>query len=193
MPVLTPQQFVAKWRPVTLPERSVAQQHYLDLCALFRQKTPAEADPTGEWYTFERSAKIVGGGQGWADVWWDDHFGWEYKTKGKYKTLSAAYQQLLRYREDLKNPPLLVVSDISRTEIHTNFPGTAKQTYSIALEEMTAPEKLRLLRKVFTDPYSLRPGRTPKVITEEVAGRFASLAEGIRRRGNGRNGSWMGP
>jgi hypothetical protein len=35
-------------------------------------------------------------------------FAWEYK--GKKKNLDAAYQQLLRYRESLLNPPLSVVA-----------------------------------------------------------------------------------
>ena len=34
------------------------------------------------------------------------HFAWEYK--GKHKDPAAVYQQLLLYREDLENPPLLV-------------------------------------------------------------------------------------
>ena len=36
---LTPQQFTAKWRGVTLKERSAAQEHFIDLCRLLgRQK-----------------------------------------------------------------------------------------------------------------------------------------------------------
>lgn len=45
---MTPQQFVAKWRNVTLTERSASQQHFLDLCQLVGQPPPAEADPTDE-------------------------------------------------------------------------------------------------------------------------------------------------
>ena len=45
-------------------------------------------------------------------------FAWEYK--GKHKDLLAAYRQLLQYREDLENPPLLVVCDLDRFEVHTN-------------------------------------------------------------------------
>ncbi len=42
-----------------------------------------------------------------ADVWKRGFFAWEYK--GKRADLKAAYKQLLDYREDLENPPLLVV------------------------------------------------------------------------------------
>jgi hypothetical protein len=31
---LTPQTFVAKWRPIELHERAMAQEHFIDLCRL---------------------------------------------------------------------------------------------------------------------------------------------------------------
>ena len=52
-PALSPQDFVAKWRHATLKERSAAQSHFNDLCALLGQPTPTEADPAGRWFTFE--------------------------------------------------------------------------------------------------------------------------------------------
>lgn len=57
---LTPQAFVAKWRGVRQNERQVAQQHFLDLCALLGQPTPMAADPAGAWYTFERGVTKTG-------------------------------------------------------------------------------------------------------------------------------------
>jgi hypothetical protein len=51
---MTPHEFIAKWKPVDLSERSACQQHFLDLCELFNQPKPAAADPEGEWYTFEK-------------------------------------------------------------------------------------------------------------------------------------------
>ena len=53
-PRMTPQQFIAKWQRVNLSERSACQQHFLDLCELLGQPKPAEADPDGAWYTFEK-------------------------------------------------------------------------------------------------------------------------------------------
>ena len=61
--VLTPQGFVAKWRGVRQSERAVAQQHFLDLCVLFGQCPPAEADPLGEWFTCEKGVEKTGGGR----------------------------------------------------------------------------------------------------------------------------------
>ena len=66
---MTPQEFAAKWRNVTLKERSSAQEHFLDLCRLVGHATPAEADPDGSFFTFERGVEKLGGGQGFADVW----------------------------------------------------------------------------------------------------------------------------
>ncbi|HET8627239.1 MAG TPA: DNA methyltransferase [Thermomicrobiales bacterium] len=179
--VLTPQQFVAKWRGVRQNERAVAQQHFLDLCALFGQPPPAAADPTGAWFTFEKGVTKTGGGQGFADVWRRGHFAWEYK--GRHKDLVAAYRQLLLYREPLENPPLLVVCDIERYEVHTNFTGTAKRVYRFTNEELAAAESLHVLRALFDEPEALRPGTGVEQVTQEAAGRFAALADGLRARG----------
>jgi len=39
------------------------------LCALVGHPAPFDADPTGEWFTFDKGALKTGGGDGWADVW----------------------------------------------------------------------------------------------------------------------------
>lgn len=173
--------FIAKWRQSALKERSAAQEHFIDLCHALNVETPADADPTGERYTFEKGAEKAGGGDGWADVWKKDHFAWEYK--GKHADLRAAYLQLLQYKDDLGNPPLLVVCDLDRFEIHTNFTNTVKKVYRISLDDLDRPENLRVLRAVFTDPLSLRPGQTTEDVTEEAAARFGQLAAGLQRRG----------
>jgi hypothetical protein len=76
MPI-TPQGFIAKWKQADLSERSAYQQHFLDLCELLGQPKPAEVDPTGAWYTFEKGVEKTDGGKGFADVWMQDRFGWE--------------------------------------------------------------------------------------------------------------------
>jgi hypothetical protein len=62
--IRSPQAFVAKWRDVTLKERSSSQEHFIDLCRLLGHPTPAEFDPMGERFTFERGADKQTGGQG---------------------------------------------------------------------------------------------------------------------------------
>ena len=177
---MTPQQFIAKWQAADLSERSACQQHFLDLCELLGQPKPAEADPQGAWYTFERGVQKTEGGNGWADVWMKGHFGWEYK--GKHKNLTAAHKQLLLYREDLENPPLLVVCDLDRFEIHTNFTGTLKVVHAFDLNGLDEPKNLEILRNVFTNPDALKPGVTAQVVTEQAAELIGQLADGMRVR-----------
>ncbi len=174
-------EFQAKWRGSTLKERSAAQEHFLDLCRLLGMPTPAEADKTGAFYTFEKGAAKTSGGQGFADVWWDGKFAWEYK--GHHADLAAAYRQLLQYREDLGNPPLLVVCDLHTFEIHTNFTGTKKTVYRFTVDDLDQPETLAILRAVFTEPERLRPGQTTEEVTVEAAARFGALAAGLTARG----------
>jgi type II restriction/modification system DNA methylase subunit YeeA len=174
-------EFVAKWRKVELTERSASQQHFLDLCEVFGHPKPAEADPAGEWFTFEKGAAKHGGGKGWADVWKRGFFGWEYK--GKHKNLDAAYDQLLKYRESLENPPLLVVCDMDRLIIHTNFTATASKIYDIPLSELDTPRNIEIMRWLFHEPLKLRPDATSEAITTEVAERLGLVAQGLRQRG----------
>src|ERR1700694_3878378 len=146
---MTPQQFAKKWKASTLKERSAAQEHFIDLCRMIGEQTPAEADPDGSWYGFERGAKKTGGGDGWADVWLRGYFAWEYK--GKHKDLTAAFTQLQRYAIALENPPLLVVSDMDTILIHTNFTNTVQEVHAIPIAELDAADNLRKLKWLFTE------------------------------------------
>ena len=174
-------EFIAKWKKVELKERSAAQEHFLDLCRMLGHPTPAEADPTGETFCFEKGAEKHGGGDGFADVWKKDFFGWEYK--GKHKDLENAYNQLLLYRDALASPPILVVCDLDRIVVRTNFTKTVSVAHEIPLERLGEPRSLEILRAVFFDPEKLRPGKTSVVITQEAAQHFADMAESMRKRG----------
>jgi hypothetical protein len=72
---MTPQQFVEKWSRSELTERAASHEHFIDLCNLLDQPTPA-SDSTGEDYCFEKRVKVVGsasrgskGEHGFVDVW----------------------------------------------------------------------------------------------------------------------------
>jgi type II restriction/modification system DNA methylase subunit YeeA len=174
-------EFIAKWRKVELKERSAAQEHFLDLCHVFDHPTPAALDPTGVSFCFEKGAEKHGGGDGFADVWKKGFFGWEYK--GKHKDLDDAYDQLLQYRNNLENPPLLVLCDLDRIVINTNFTGTVSTAYEIPLESLTEPRNIEIMRAVFHHPETLRPGRTSTAVTQEAAKHFAEMAAALRERG----------
>jgi hypothetical protein len=182
--MMTPTEFAQKWSDSSRTERAASQEHFIDLCRMMGVPTPNEADPSGQHYAFEKGAEKTGGGDGFADVWKRGFFAWEYKRK--QRDLNAAYDQLLKYREALDNPPLLVVCDLNRFEVHTNFTNTAKQIHTFTLHDLlTNPqEPLRVLRAVMTDPDALRPTQTRDELTERAAGEFASLAADLRSRGH---------
>lgn len=173
--------FITKWKRVELRERQASQEHFLDLCQVLNHPTPAGVDPQGSSFCFEKGVSKQSGGDGWADVWKKGYFGWEYK--GKHKNLDEAYKQLLLYREALENPPLLVVCDLDRFVIRTNFTNTPPSTFEFSLESLAEPRNLEILTSVFWDPEKLRPGRTSQVITRDAADRFALIAQSMRSRG----------
>ncbi|MBV9469702.1 MAG: class I SAM-dependent DNA methyltransferase, partial [Abitibacteriaceae bacterium] len=169
------QEFVRKWADNQRSEKSASQEQFLDLCRLFEHPTPNE-DATGEEFAFEKGAERIGGksGQGWADVWKRHCFAWEYK--GAHANLEAALKQLLQYRGNLDNPPLLVVSDMKRFVIHTNWTNTPDKRIEITLEDLKSPAHFEQLRNVFHHPERLKPDRKIDEITQEVAARFAAIA-----------------
>ena len=181
---MTAAEFIAKWSVVALNERAAAQEHFIDLCRLMGEPTPAEADPKGEHYRFEREARKDSGRRGWADVWKRGHFAWEYK--GQHANLNAAFQQLRQYALGLENPPLLIVSDMRTVRIHTNWTNSVSREYTVELSELAVPAKLKLLREAFRDPEQLRPEQTRQLITEQAAATFADVAQRLREEGRER-------
>ena len=179
---MTPVEFVTKWKAVELKERSAAQSHFNDLCRMLDEPSPTDADPTGEWYCFERGATKSTGGEGWADVWKRDHFGWEYK--GKRKDLKAAFAQLQQYALALEHPPLLVVCDLDRFQIHTNWTNSVSEVHEFALDDLRDAAIRQKLKWVFSDPEKLKPGKTRQALTEQAAGEFAKLAQRLRDHGH---------
>ena len=173
--------FLAKWGPggpgYGLNERQGAQQHFGELCAVLDVPGPTGGDD----YVFEKGTLALGQQRGFADVFKRGCFAWEYKAPGK--PLDAALTQLMRYAMALDNPPLLIVSDRLRIEVHTHFNGTPSQRYSVALDELGDPAKRELLRRCFTAPESFKPALTNRQITEEAANAFATTAERLRAKG----------
>lgn len=178
---MTPAEFIKKWKPVALTERAAAHTHFLDLCKLFEHEDPVSADPTGEWFAFEKGATKTGGGEGFADVWKKNFFAWEYKKKKR--DLNAAMEQLVRYAAALENPPLQVVCDTDRFIIRTAWTNTVPKQYEIELDDLAEPEKRQILWAVFHDPERLRPKETRAGITKEAADKFSTIALRLQGRG----------
>jgi len=110
------QAFIAKWEQNAQKESAAAKEHFADPCWLLGVPTPNGPGSGPDTYCFEKSLTKSGGKAGFADVWKRDRFAWEYK--GKYPNPNAAYQQLLLYKEDLDNQPVLVACDIASYRIH---------------------------------------------------------------------------
>ncbi len=179
---MTPEVFITKWRAAELKERSAAQEHFIDLCRLLGEPTPAEADPTGETYCFEKGAHKETGGDGWADVWKRHCFAWEYK--GPRANLDAAFDQLRQYALALENPPLLIVSDMRQFRIRTNWTNSVSKTHEFEINDLADAAIRDKLKWALADPERLRPDETRQALTERAATAFALLAQTLRERGH---------
>ena len=179
---MTPYEFITKWRASELKESSASQEHFINLCGLLGEPTPAEADPTGDHYCFERGARKDTGGDGWADVWKRHCFAWEYK--GKHADLDAAFAQLRQYALALENPPLLIVSDMARFRIRTNWTNSVSEKHEFTLDDLADATVRDKLKWAMSDPDRLRPGETRQSLTEQAAQSFATLARSLRERGH---------
>ena len=179
---MTPAEFIAKWRASELKERSAAQEHFIDLCRLLGEPTPADADPKGDYYCFERGAYKDSGGGGWADVWKRHCFAWEYK--GKHANLDTAFDQLRQYALALENPPLLIVSDMRRFRIRTNWTNSVSKTLEFELDDLMDASVRDKLKWAMSSPARLRPGETRQTLTERAAQTFAQLAQSLRDQGH---------
>lgn len=190
---MTPAEFKRKWSRAQGKESAVYQEHFVDLCRMLALPTPSEADPSGsDFFCFQKrvvkDAELFDlatpdadpGERGFADVWKKGCFAWEYK--GKKKDLDDAYKQLLRYRESLLNPPLLIVCDFDRYVVRTNFNGTVQEVHQFTNDQIDRPENLRVLRSAFEDPEFLKPQRTTAQVTQELASQIAEIARMLQQR-----------
>ncbi|MDZ7652052.1 MAG: type IIL restriction-modification enzyme MmeI [Burkholderiaceae bacterium] len=174
-------EFIAKWSAggpgFALNEEQGAQQHFIELCAVLSVAAPTGGDD----YVFEKGMLALGQRRGYADVFKRGCFAWENKAPGR--SLDTALRQLMTYALALDNPPLLVVSDRLRIEVHTHFNGTPSECHVVRIEELTDPAKRELLRRCFEAPESFRPARTNRQITEVAAHAFAETAYRMREAG----------
>ena len=84
----------------------------------------------------------------------------------------------------LENPPLLVVSDIERIRIHTNWTNTVSVRYDLTLDDLLVPKQFQLLKEVFRGSPSLCKGESRAELTSQVAKEFAGLAQELEADGH---------
>ena len=99
-------------------------------------------------------------------------------------TWTPRSRQLRRYVLALENPPLLIVSDMLRFRIHTNWTNSVSRTYEFGLDDLADGATRDKLKWAFSDPGRLRPGETRHMLTERVAATFVTVAQTLRERGH---------
>jgi type II restriction/modification system DNA methylase subunit YeeA len=190
-------EFVRTWAASTATERQASQSHFIQLCRVLDETAPNDDPGALDIYCFEKGAEKTGGGDGFADVWLQGHFGWEYK--GKHKDLQAAYKQLIDYHENLGNPPLLVVCDMERFEVHTKWTNQESWTYAFrnadlatddpvtvrgsggaAIHDAPRLTAIQVLKALWDEPERLKPTRSTEQITREAAQLFEKVASQLR-------------
>lgn len=177
---LTPKQFVAKWASSDLNEKAVAQTHFNELCEILDIPAPNDTPALQHEYRFEQPLSKDGGGAGFADVWHAGRFVWEYKSKGR--SLDDAYRQLVSYKGDLGNPPVLVVCDIARYVLRVEYTGTPTRKYEFANADLENVSTRDLLRDALTHPERLKPAETTVSITQEAAQKLVQIARLLEQR-----------
>lgn len=180
---MTPEQFVKRYENTILNENKIAQSHFRDVCDLVGVEMPMRDGLTadGDIFEFEHPVKTESG-RGRADVYYEGRFAVEYKTPDKYKDLDAAYKQLVAYKDALRNPRLLVVTDIKRWEIHTNFNDVENRPYVFNHSDIATSAEVRgWLHDMFHAPQTLNPAGHTEQVTKEAAKAFQVIADNMRQ------------
>ena len=174
---MTPEHFIATWENAGLNEEQGAQSWFNDLCDLIGHPRPL-GELNGLTYAFEHRVET-----GKADAYYENHFGWEFKThEGQ---LDEAMRQVLGYSMYLKTPPLLVVSTFNVIRIRTNFPGMESVQREIRIADLAEPETLAVVKRIFTEPDRFNTGRSRDDVTRETAALFQAVSNDMAGSGYG--------
>ena len=174
---MSPAEFIAAWQNTALNEEQGAKLWFNDLCELVGHEKP-RGELNGLAYAFEHRIET-----GRADAYYENHFGWEFKTHERQ--LDDAMRQVLGYSMYLKTPPLLVVSAFSVIRIRTNFPGMESVQREIRIAELERPETLAVLKRVFTEPEWFNTGKSRDDVTKETAALFQAISNDMAGSGYG--------
>ena len=179
---MTAAEFKKKWSRYQGKESAAYQEHFIDLCRLLGQPTPAEADPSGnDFFCFQKrvvkdaefldlerpgprrpqpSAALPTCGRRTVSAG---------NTRARRRASTKPTSNFCATARRSYNPPLLVVCDFDRYIIRTNFNGTVQETHEFTNDQIDRPENLRMLRAAFESPDFLKPQRTTAQVTEKLA------------------------
>ena len=176
MTQMTPQQFVAKWRNITVTERAGSQSHFNDLCDLLGHPKPARRGPDRRVVRLREGREQGVGRPG---------LGRRVEARLLRLGVQGAARQprqgvhaaAATTRGNLGNPPLLIVCDITAIIIHTHFTNFVDKPVTLTLDDLLEPAQPR------PAPQGVqRPGcaaarhETTEHVTEEAAAQFGELA-----------------
>ncbi len=197
--------FANRWDGYSGTEVAHYQSHFNGLCELVEHEKPEDrlGSISNNDFDFQKAAPTPDDRNGKADVFLRDRFVMEYKRPDS--SLDQAYFQVLRYRDSLGNPPLLLVSDFETIRIHTNFTGTVSETYYLERSELRDLEGLvrhrnalgvesrgpltvaEVLLACFHAPHRLKPTDTPEGLTESAAEIFKEVADQLNKLNEGKD------
>lgn len=143
-PHLTPDQFITKWKAADLKKRSARRNR---ICRLL--KSPLQRMPTlpASWYAFERGATNTTGGEGWRTSGSASTSGGRRQAEGSQPLPSRNFSS-----HCARNPPLLVVCDLDRFRIHTNWTNSISEVHEFGLDDLRAANVPQKLEWMFSDP-----------------------------------------
>lgn len=206
------EQFKRKWLGSEAAERSNSQLFLTELTDLMGVPHPSAAvnNPALDDYVFERRVQLAQpGGEraGWIDLYKRGAFVLESKqganeqkrggfakrdTPSWENEMEKARGQAKGYAQTFHEvPPFVIVCDVGHVfEIHACFDGAAHWTAfpdppanRIYLRDLNE-EKLEVLRRIWTDPFSLDPSRNQARVSRDVAVMLAELARTLEGQGH---------
>lgn len=186
----------ARWNNSDARERANAQPYLIELCHALGVDPP---QPAGTGYEFEFPVRVIGRDDGveacnFIDLYKEDCFVLEAKQQERGRPndllLQRAFGQAQAYARALpgEQPPYLLVLDVGRTLIvwyrWQRTYGSFATGRSINLADLAdLPEDVELLRDIWENPARRNPHTRAKQVTEEIAGKLASLARNLEDRG----------
>ena len=90
----------------------------------------------------------------------------------------------------VRNPPLLIISDMVRFRIRTNWTNSISLTHEFTLEGLADAGVRDKLKWAMSDPERLPPGESRQALTERAAATFVELAQSLRERGHEPLATW---
>ena len=180
-PGMTPEAFIAKWKPPTSRSAQRPKSTFSTSAACSTKETPAkpihQAQATASSVARQRpTAARVGLTSGSVGS-----FAWEYKGRGK--ELCCGLCSAPTVCDCARKPTLLVVCNLDRFRIHTNWNNTVVSSTSL-IGRPSRSEPSAEAKAVLSNPEELRSGKTRRALTEQADSDFAGLAQRLRERGH---------